>query len=302
MQKPQGQETYAHAHFSVFSKVLFSLSFLLFNHINLAPCYSNICFCLVWERYSGFPGLQEKAGASQLPNSCRDKNVYLDIMLVLQILGWTKVHYFCAVPPKITRDRQQLGAAHRICPDKAAGGATRGWRAACWKGTPASERLGTHTLPTCRKPPPIQKLTEIRNTPHTEILSQANGAQITHRVALVCFRFLFLLFFKGLWSSTSTSLHCIPPGSTVIPPLQNDNWTGAGHRRNCLLKNQFLWLFVGCYWDILKYILPAEYAGRHSSNTADAFEAEREICGKCKISPTSRSSHTEDCFFRLNQL
>lgn len=224
MQKPQWQETYAHAYFSGFFQgtLFFVISPFQSYKSGSSRCYSNICFCLVWERYSGFPGLQEKAGASQLPNSCRGKNVYLDIMLVLQILGWTKVHYFCAVPPKITRDRQQLGAAHRICPDKAASGATQGWRAACWKGTPASERLGTHTLPTCRKPPPLQKWTEIRNTPHTEILSQANGAQITQRVALVCFRFLFFLFFfffEGLWSSTSTSLHSVPPQSTVIPPF-----------------------------------------------------------------------------------
>lgn len=55
----------------------------------------------------------------------------------------THTHCFCPVPPKITRNRQRLGAALEMCPDKAASSAVQGGSAASWKGTPALERLGT---------------------------------------------------------------------------------------------------------------------------------------------------------------
>lgn len=67
------------------------LSFAIIS-IYLLALLQDICICLPWERHSGFPGLQGKNGASQLPNSCRDRNVYLDCVLVQQTLGWTDVH------------------------------------------------------------------------------------------------------------------------------------------------------------------------------------------------------------------
>lgn len=33
---------------------------------------------------------------------------------------------------------------------------------------------------------------------------------------------------------------------------------------------------MGCYWVILRYVLPAEYAGRRSGNTTDAFEVQEK--------------------------
>lgn len=146
----------------------------------LPALYSNICFCLVWERYSGLPELQVKAGASHLPSSCREKNVYLGIVLVLQILGWTQAHCFCAVPLKIAKDRQELGAPTRSATPRLP-------VVRCKAGEQPARRRPQQ----CRKPPPRQQSTKIRNTPTQKFLSQANGVQITHRV---CFGFLFFFF------------------------------------------------------------------------------------------------------------
>lgn len=121
-------------------------------------CCNIICFCLVWERNPGFPGLWEKAGASQLPNSRRDEMFIWTSCWCCRYLDELK--HTVSVPSR--RTQQRLGATHKTCPDKAASGAMQGGRAA--RG-PQRRRGWAHTLPTHRKPPPLQKLTEIRNTP-----------------------------------------------------------------------------------------------------------------------------------------
>lgn len=49
-------------------------------------------------------------------------------------------------------------------------------------------------------------------------------------------------------------------------------------------------------------MLPAEYSDKHSSNTADAFEAEKEICEKCKISPAADPFIEKIFFFQIKSI
>ena len=259
--------------------------------------YSNIRFCLVWERNPGFPGLWEQAVASQLPNSCRDKNVYLDIMLVLQIVGWTEVQFLCH-PAQNNESQETSGSCPQDLPWQGCKWCRERWMSSRLEGDTGIGKTG-HTLPTHRKPPALQKLTEIRNTHTQKFLSQANGGQITHRVSFGFLFFLFSFFFffpKGLWSSTSTSLH------PTSPYFKMTAGQGQDTEGTLFWRTSF---FSDCLWAFMKTFSKKCFQQNMQEGilvTELMHLKQKNMCKKCKISPASRSGCTEDCFFRLNKL
>lgn len=117
------------------------LSFAIISIYLLAlPHY--ICLCLAWERHSGFPGLQGKDRPSQLPSSCRDRNVYFGSVLV-QTRGWTNAHSrILSHPTQNNEGQATAGSCPRDVPWQGCRLCSASWVGSKLEGHPSIGEMG----------------------------------------------------------------------------------------------------------------------------------------------------------------